>query len=345
MSSAIPIRNIYYLLCYAWNRLVEGDLVDISGVDTTELADLFATVLIGGTNHLIRRGLDQDYEALEGELSCIRGRIDMTVTARRMLTSHGRAYCLYDDPNVNTLPNRILKSTLHHLEGVPSLDGELRKKLRVLYRRLRGVDDIALTKLVFRKVQLHSNNRFDRFLLNICELVQASYLIDERTGTYKFRDFLRDERRMAKVFQDFVFNFYRIEREDLSVKKERIYWAASSETDPHLHLLPTMETDISLRDEGRTIIIDTKYYQETLQTYYGSESFHSAHLYQLFAYLKNLEPRGGNDAVAEGILLYPTVSRSLKEMYHMQGHRMRISTVDLNQDWKAIHSELLSLIE
>ena len=59
MAEPIPIRNIYYLLCYAWNRLDEGAIVDVSGVDTTELADLFATVLIGGVHHLTRRGLDQ----------------------------------------------------------------------------------------------------------------------------------------------------------------------------------------------------------------------------------------------------------------------------------------------
>ena len=47
MTSAIPILNIYYLLLYAWDRLPEGGILDISGVDSTELADLFAAVLLG----------------------------------------------------------------------------------------------------------------------------------------------------------------------------------------------------------------------------------------------------------------------------------------------------------
>ena len=41
----IPIQNLYYLLCYAWNRLPQGKLVDVSGVPATELANLFAHVL------------------------------------------------------------------------------------------------------------------------------------------------------------------------------------------------------------------------------------------------------------------------------------------------------------
>ena len=28
----IPIQNLYYLLCYAWNRLPQNKLVDVSGV-------------------------------------------------------------------------------------------------------------------------------------------------------------------------------------------------------------------------------------------------------------------------------------------------------------------------
>ena len=115
MEQKIPIRNIYYLLCYAWNRLSEGDIVDVSGVDSTELADLLATVLIGGTNHLLRKGLDRGYQTVEDEMSSIRGRIDIATTARRMLLKHGKAYCIYDDFNVNTLPNRILKSTIRFL--------------------------------------------------------------------------------------------------------------------------------------------------------------------------------------------------------------------------------------
>ena len=105
-----------------------------------------------------------------------------------------------------------------------------------------------------------------------------------------------------------------------------------------------METDISLRDENRTIIIDTKYYKKTLQSYYDSESIHSANLYQLFAYLKNLEAKNDQDAQAEGILLYPVVNKKLRLKYKMHGHTVRINTVDLAQDWKSIKKELLELV-
>ncbi len=42
----IPIQNIYYLLCYAWDSLEEKGRVSVDIDDTTQLLDLFAKVLI-----------------------------------------------------------------------------------------------------------------------------------------------------------------------------------------------------------------------------------------------------------------------------------------------------------
>ena len=194
MSSPIPIRNIYFLLCYAWNRLEEGNVTDVSGVDSAELADLFATVLISGVRHLLRRGLGRDYERFEEDLASLRGRVLVGESGRRMMMVHGKARCEFDELTINTWPNRVIKATMRHLSGVPSLDKELRAQLLGLCRELPSVDPVPLTRLAFRSIQLHSNARFYRFLISVCELVVSSWLVDERTGIYRFRDFLRDDK-------------------------------------------------------------------------------------------------------------------------------------------------------
>ena len=257
---------------------------------------------------------------------------------------HGKARCTYDELSVNTLPNKLIKSTIRYLASVPNLDNNLRKQLRLLYRELEGVEDIPLTRLAFRRVQLRRNARFYKFLLSICEMVAGSWLIDEETGEYRFRDFMRDPKMMARLYENFILNFYRIERPDLEVKKEKIKWAASSEDDNALMYLPGMETDISIRDRDQTLIIDAKYYQQTFSSYYDSESIHSSNLYQVFAYLKNLEERGGTDAQADGMLLYPVVDQHVRLHYEIQGHSVSICTIDLAADWTDLRSELLELV-
>jgi len=346
LSSPIPIQNIYYLLIYSWKSLAEGEITDVSNLESNELVDLFASVLHGGINHLLRRGLDQNYRAHQEEIAGVRGRINIGITARRMLISHGRAYCEFDELSVDTLPNKILLSTVQQLLKAPNLDKDLGKKLKGVSRTLGGISTIPLTKLAFRKVQLHGNNRAYRFLLNICELVLDMSILDEEAGTYKFRDFIRNEKQMARLFENFVFNFYKTHRADLSIRRERIYWQANSSSDPELRFLPTMKTDISVRSKlaEKTLIIDAKFYKETFQKYYDSETIHSANLYQIFSYLKNLEARGGPDASADGMLLYPVIDRSVRLTYDLPRHSNQICTLNLAADWKEIHRELLELV-
>ncbi len=344
MTQTIPIQNIYYLLIYSWDRLAEGDLVDISGIDSTELVDLYAAVLLNGLRHLLRRGLDQSYLSVANEIPGIRGRVNIAVTARRMLAQHGRAYCEYDELSVDTLPNRLLVATAGRLASAHGLESGLRDQLRAMVRTLGGISRIQLSKQAFRLVQLHSNNGFYRFLLSVCELVFDTSIATEQHGSYRFRDFVRDPVRMAQLFEKFTFNFYRRECSEWWVKRDRIHWTAQSADDPDLLFLPTMQTDISIRKPNGTLVIDAKYYQETMQRHFGSETVHSSNLYQMFSYLKNLEVRGGLDAMAEGMLLYPVVDRRVRLQYTVSGHRIQICTVDLGQGWKAIREELLGLV-
>ena len=339
----IPIQNLYYLLCYAWDHLKQGELIDVSRVPTTKLADLFAVVLCEGIQHLARRGLEQGYELHEEELVGVRGRIEVLGSVQRFLPQHGRALCRFDEITVNTLNNQILKSTLRRLAGTSDLESVLRERVLSLYRDLRGVDDIPLTVRNFRQVQLHSNNRFYRFLINVCELIRDYSLVDQATGTYKFRDFLRDERAMAKVFQDFLFNFIRREIPGYNVNSNKIEWLAASDSDPNLSLLPRMMTDISLRSRNHHIIIDAKYYQNTLSDYYETEKVHSSNLYQLMSYLTNTVRHTG--VQLSGMLIYPRVDRTLRERYVIQGYPVTVCTVDLDQDWKDIRAEIFDLMD
>ncbi|WP_111641859.1 5-methylcytosine-specific restriction endonuclease system specificity protein McrC [Marinimicrobium alkaliphilum] len=344
MTPSIPIQNLYYLLIYSWNRLAESEVVNISGIDSTRQVDLFASVLAQGVRHLIRRGLEQGYQNYQETIPGIRGRIDMATTARRALAAQGLAHCEFDELTTNTANNQIIRSTLYHLAKVSDLDGQLRKQLVGLYRELDGIDCPPLKKSLFRRVQHHGNARFYRFLLNVCELVAAGLLVDQEEGGYRFRDFLRDEKLMARVYEEFLFNFYRTERPDLSITKERISWTVEPGSSSDMAYLPGMETDISVRSKTKTLVIDAKYYVRTLTSYYDTERIHSSNLYQLFAYLKNMEARGGPDAHSEGMLLYPTIEQELRLNYRIQGHNVRICTVNLAENWKDIKEELHDIV-
>jgi 5-methylcytosine-specific restriction enzyme subunit McrC len=190
-------------------------------------------------------------------------------------------------------------------------------------------------------VQLNSNNRLYRFLLNVCELIQGSWLIDEKTGAYRFVEFLDDDRRMPYVFQFFVYNFLRIERRDLRISREDIRWRATSNSEANLALLPHMQTDVSIDAGTKHFILDTKFYRETLSEYHDTKKLHTEHLYQLFSYLANRDPEKGR---CEGILLYPTVDTPLQVQFSVLDFPITVRTLNLAQPWQRIHSDLANLV-
>ena len=338
----IPIRNLYYLLVYAWNALDEADLVDVSEQPETRIVDLFAAVLNAGVKHLLRRGLDRGYVARREDIAGVRGKLELSATIKADLLRRCRTVCEFDELTHNILHNQILRTTLRQLLQLRSLPEPLRDELAGADRRLHEIDTIPLSRQTFRSVQLHRNNRFYRFLLHVCRLVQNCLLVDEETGEVQFRDFYREPRRMRSLFERFLRNFYKREQRQFRVKRDRIRWNTGAFD--AMGLLPEMLTDLSLVSAKRKIVIDAKFYCETLQTYHGKASVRSGHLYQLFAYLRNLAPRGGVNECAEGILLYPKVDQDINVSYVIQGHPFRIATLDLAQPWRDIHNRLLDLL-
>lgn len=338
----IPIQNIYFLLCYAWDSLDEGQLVPVSQDDCKTLPELFARVLEGGVTHLIKRGLDRGYITENEDTSRLRGKFDVSVTIKRNLLRTSRVHCVIDSLSHDVLHNRIIKASLRSLIRCEDLDRNLRDRLLRLYRRLHEISDIELTGKVFGKVQLHRNNAYYGFLLHVCRLIHDNLLINEDTGNSKFRDFLRDEKQMASLFEKFVRNFYHHEQSVFDVTSQTFDWQEVEATRDDLTFLPRMRTDVSLDSPTRKVVIDTKYYAECLQSYFDTNKIHSGNLYQLFAYLKNLQIGDGRSI--EGILLYPTVGKSLSLRYRVQGHTMRIETVDLNESWQVIRERLLGLL-
>jgi len=345
VPATIPIKNIYYLLSYAWDQLEQGELVDVSSQDSTELLDLFADVLSKGTEHLIRRGLEQSYVEITEATTAIRGKIQIFPSARRMLFEHGKALCTYDEMTVDTKANQVIKAALKYLSSHKDVDSGLRKKMLGLVRVLPDVSDKRFDRFALRGIQLHRNNRFYKFLLNVCGLVLEQALVTEKEGANRFRDFVRDEHRMRRLFEKFLKNFYKHHLLNCEVKSEKINWWVDSDIEQNVSLLPSMTTDISIRDGEKTLVIDAKFKQSVFQKNFNKSSFHSDNLYQLFSYLKNMEGRDGADATASGMLIYPLVNEAVHEDYSIHGHNISIRTIDLTLEWKEIEASLLGFVE
>ena len=347
---AIPVQNIYYLLAYAWNRLDEAEALNLGTESFTNLFDLLAKVLANGTTHLLKRGLDRSYLEEEALTNRLKGKILFQPSIKENSLIKAAAYCAFDELSFDILHNQLLKATIRKLTREEGLDKGLKEDLQIILQRFPAeITNIEVKANYFKRVHLHRNNQHYKLLISICELIWQELLSKEENGEQPFKNFIRDKKRMANLFERFLLNFYQkqLHPEDWTVSPKQLTWKLQAFSNPSdEEYIPAMKTDISLESKSRYIIMDAKYYPQALKSQYNKDKIISTNLYQIFSYTQNLQ--GIRDLDIEGILIYPEVTKSLSLTYQYKtGNKalVKICTINLNQDWQEIETDLLKIVE
>jgi 5-methylcytosine-specific restriction enzyme subunit McrC len=343
-AGPIPIRNIYFLLCYAWRHRQELRYVDRRTEGCESIADLMAVVLAQSAQQLVKRGLHRDYILHRDRLLRPKGKILPSEDVRRPLFTDPRRTCEFDDLSPDTLPNRIIAETIRRLAQCEDVDEERRHNLAEVGGYFSGFRRLVLDSRVFRRVQIHRNMRHYRFALNVCKLVHRQLLPTEEAGNGRFHDFQR-EARMGALFEEFVRNFLATEQSVYRVSAATVSWDVDEgrSSKRGLQLLPTMRTDIRLESETDKVIVDCKFYAEAFQSHFDTQKFISGHLYQLLAYLRNQSVMPGWSKV-RGMLLYPVNGTAFDERVTIQGHEIRVVSIDLGKEHREIATGIKNLV-
>ena len=347
----IPAENLYYVLCYAWERLDRLEAVpDDVRTSTFDLPqNLLARLLHDSFSQVLRRGLDRGYRERAEDTRRPRGKLDLPSTVRRALRFRGQVRVRFEELSRDVLHNRIVKTTMLRLAAVDELNTDLKEKLTRLVQRIADVGEADLREELFRRVQIHRNNADYGFLLDLCRMIARHLFPEARAGAVRFRDFTTDEPEMGRLFEEFVRGFLRTEHPQLGVGGQKtIKWDAAPEGDNFLRL-PLMKTDIYVPGaaDARSVIVETKCVSEPFArgVEASSVSLHSDHLYQLFAYLTNHARSYAGEPPALGVLLYATAGTTFDYRYRVHGHPLRVSAVDLAKPWPAVREDLDRLAE
>ena len=342
VDKGIFIRNIYYMLSYAFQILKQEDYKQVAGEKFDRIHDLFAAILEKGISRQLKQGLYREYVPMQENLSVMRGKLNMNSTMRLKVQQKQKLSCEFDEFSEDNLYNQILKVTIHrliHAEDVSHERKQALKKLIIFFGNVKLIqpDHITWNRLIYQR-----NNRNYELLLNICYLVLKHLLQTTDDGQYKLIEF--SDEQMNLLFQRFVYEYFNQEHNELSVSAPTMKWSdESEEKNPLISFLPIMKTDIVLKDKhsDKTLIIDTKYYKKILNENYGKQTIKPEHLYQIFAYVKNMDTH--NTGNVSGLLLYAkTEDEGFPEGEPIMIGRNSIGarTLDLNRDFKAIARQL-----
>lgn len=127
----IPIRNIYYMLSYAFKALNEKGYQKLASENFQDAGELYAAILIQGIKYQLKRGFDHAYVEKSEISSVVRGKINLSDTLKTQTILRRRLVASYDEFSINSNLNQIIKATLKPL-SVAFLQKALTKKNSIL---------------------------------------------------------------------------------------------------------------------------------------------------------------------------------------------------------------------
>ena len=247
------------------------------------------SVLVGHflqlVEHLLREGLIRRYRQVEGNESCLRGRLVVHQHVRKNAAHRERLYVSYPVFDADTLHNRILYQGLRHvLESAP--DASQRTLAASLAGMFPKVSAYRVRRGDFDRLRLDRQTHRYAESLELARLLLLSERPDLRWGGQPVLSLLFD---MNVLFESYVLRqLQRLPGVRVRAQARRVFWRS------HSGACQVVKPDlvVTLPDAPDPLIIDTKW--KILKADRPSDG----DLRQLFAYLRTFGAR-------RGLLLYP----------------------------------------
>lgn len=335
-TSQIPLRNIWLLFLYAADLIQIRDRFDSDIEAARDLPELLGRLLTNVVEHRLRRNLSRGYRVREATLSRVKGRINLLVTETRQLMDRGQIACTFEEHTIDTPRNRLVRAALDRLASrIEDQDVAHRcRKASGDFGRL-GVSALRPSRAAMATDQIGRNESDDRFMIALAGMVFDAVIPSRAAGRVVGALPLEQEHLVRRLFERAVGNALRIELggRGWTVKQgRRMQWPCDDLTEGMAAILPGMQTDIELNhaEQGRRIIIDTKFTRIFTKSDYREAVLKSGYLYQMYAYLRTQERADDRASLcSEGMLLHPQVGAVVDEAMVVQGHTMRAKTIDL----------------
>ena len=166
-DKGILIKNIYYMLSYAFQTLKQQDYEKVAAEEFDKIYDLFAAILAKGVARQLKQGLYREYVPVQDELSVMRGKLNMSDTVRLKAQCSRRLSCEYDNFSENNIYNQILKTTVMLLLRHTRVDQEYKSDLKKEMLFFSNVDTIDPTTIRWSAIRFQRNNNTYRMLISL----------------------------------------------------------------------------------------------------------------------------------------------------------------------------------
>lgn len=338
-NNNIPIRNIYYMLSYAYQTLNLSEYKQIGTENFENVKELYAEILSIGVPVLIRGGLSKDYISVDENSNVIKGKIDINSTIKKNALVNKKVAVVYDEFSENILLNQIIKATLVYLSGSMKISKNKRRLFYGLLPYFSEVSDVELDLNLWKNVTYNRQNIRYQFIVDVCRYLYEQLLFDESSTSQMMKE-VQDEQRLSSLYEKFIYAFFKRES-NYNVSHPQIQWHVD---DGITDALPIMQTDLVLQKDNKTLIVDAKFYSDNMVARFegGAAKHKSNNLYQIFTYINNWKK--GPDETVAGMLLYAktTALNQPNHSYQIKGNQIFVVSLDLQQAFSGIKNDLLA---
>lgn len=324
------------MLCWCFNiqNTHEKTQSRVSTENFKYIYDFLSFVFIQLLSKIIKKGLYQDYNKKEAELSSLKGKINIDKTIKRNSLAKNKAVCSFNVFETNNIFNQIIKTTIDYLIRFPKIEKNIKIQLKKYLKYFDNVDLINKNDIHWKELSFNERNKYYQNIIFVCKLILKELIVSDENGKENFLEFL-DDTQISTIYENFV-KEYLTKVHKLKAKSKILYF-----NNDDIEYIPTMKTDVFLEQGNNCLIIDTKFYKQILVRNKNSrkKTFVSNNLYQILSYVDN-RIKKYNKVV--GMLLYAQTANDpiLNEKTNLNGKTVYVRTVNLNNDWDSITQTL-----
>ena len=277
-------KRVFFSMLRTWRgfkKMAQFNASHIDAVRRFNMLEVFVHLFLTNLVLLTQRGLARNYQPVEDNLPCLRGRILFPQHIRENMVNRARFYVGYDEFTADRPVNRLIHSTILKLMGFVQQP----RNQQLLYQ----------LRICFADIPESTRHEVDWQQRGIDRSIQHYDAVMQWVGLFLFGHGLTTFAGkhvnqtllfpMEDVFEDFVAASFRRHQRRFSVHLQgpRKYLVR----DERGHGTFAMKPDISLMSDGKTkFILDTKWKRVNEQANDRKHGISQADMYQLFAYGK-----------------------------------------------------------
>ncbi len=247
-------------------------------VGRMNLYELFIAMYVKETQNLVKHGIKSAYVRREENLNCIKGKLLFSQHIKQNLAHKERVYVEYDDFNIDTPENRIVKATLEKLLRL-TVSERNSKDLRQLLISFELLEASKNYEADFSKIVINRNTKDYDLLIKWAKVFLLNKSFTTFSGKVTAKAILFP---MESVYESFVAKqIKRVFGEkgwDVSIQD----YSHDLFSDPKRFAL---RPDIVISDGNTTVVMDTKW-KRLIDAESKNYGISQADMYQMYAYSK-----------------------------------------------------------